>query len=305
MGRNLQSDVGGRDRLRPVDLARAHGLSTQAVRNYEEAGILPAAQRTASGYRVYTPLHAAALSAFLALVPGHGHGTAAAIMRAVNGGADDEAFRLVDGSHAQLLDDRRTLQAVESALRELERTAGGGAGGGSGAGVPEGGSGARPGGGSGSGAQPGGGPGTGVGLRPGRGAGAGSGPGLHTGTGAGAAFPSGGGTFIGPLARKLGVRPATLRAWEGAGLVRPPRDPRTGYRVYDEAAVRDARLVHQLRRGGYPLERIAPLLDRVRAAGGLEPLEGTLRDWHARLSARGRALLAGAAELEAYLRARG
>ncbi|MFE1576408.1 TioE family transcriptional regulator [Streptomyces fradiae] len=322
MGRNLRSGLAGRERLRPVDLARAHSLSTQAVRNYEEAGILPAAERTAAGYRVYTPLHAAALSAFLALVPGHGHGTAAAIMRAVNGGADDEAFRLVDGSHAQLLDDRRTLQAVESALRELERTAGrGAAGSGSGAGASGGGSGAWPEGGSGWGARPGGGPGTGAVPRPGRGTGAGSGPGLNVGPGlsagpglnagpgagggSGAAPPSGGGTFIGPLARKLGIRPATLRAWEDAGLVRPPRDPRTGYRVYDEAAVRDARLVHQLRRGGYPLERIAPLLDRVRTAGGLEPLEGTLRDWHARLSARGRALLAGAAELEAYLRARG
>ncbi len=27
-------------RLRPVDLAREHGLSTQAVRNYEDAAIL-------------------------------------------------------------------------------------------------------------------------------------------------------------------------------------------------------------------------------------------------------------------------
>ncbi|MHC5907794.1 MerR family transcriptional regulator, partial [Streptomyces sp. S6] len=36
--------------------------------------------------------------AFLALVPGHGHRTAAAIMRAVNEGADDEAFRLIDAS---------------------------------------------------------------------------------------------------------------------------------------------------------------------------------------------------------------
>ncbi|MEW2557105.1 MerR family DNA-binding transcriptional regulator, partial [Streptomyces zhihengii] len=115
MGRNLQS---GR-RLRPVDLARGHGLSTQAVRNYEEAGILPAADRTPSGYRAYTPAHAAALRAFLALVPGHGHASAASVMRAVNRGDTDEALRLVDESHSQLLDDRRTLRAVEGALRDL------------------------------------------------------------------------------------------------------------------------------------------------------------------------------------------
>ena len=102
-----------------MDLARRHGLSTQAVRNYEDAGSLPPAARTAHGYRVYTPVHAAALRAFLALVPGHGHGAATSIMRAVNEGATEEAFRLVDEGHAQLLDDRRTLRAVERALRDL------------------------------------------------------------------------------------------------------------------------------------------------------------------------------------------
>ncbi|WP_138896820.1 MerR family DNA-binding transcriptional regulator, partial [Streptomyces chryseus] len=118
MARNLQT----RDHLRPIDLARGHGLSTQAVRNYEEAGILPAAARTPHGYRTYTPLHARALGAFLALVPGHGHQTAMSIMRAVNQSAVDEAFGLIDESHAQLLDDRRTLRAVERALLDLPPT---------------------------------------------------------------------------------------------------------------------------------------------------------------------------------------
>ncbi|MFG2085502.1 MULTISPECIES: TioE family transcriptional regulator [unclassified Spirillospora] len=256
MGRNLQNGV----RLRPIDLARGHGLSTQAIRNYEEAGILPAAARTAHGYRTYTPLHAQALSAFLALVPGHGHQTATSIMRAVNEDAAEEAFRLIDMSHAQLLDDRRTLRAVESALRDLE---------------------------------------------PGAASGRTTASERTTASGPGDAASEPGGTFIGPLADRLGIRPATLRKWEGAGLVRPRRDPRTGYRVYDESDVRDARLAHQLRRGGYLLEQIAPLIAQVRAAGGLEPLEAALRDWHGRLSARGRAMLAGAAELDAYLRERG
>ncbi len=88
--------------------------------------------------------------------------------------------------------------------------------------------------------------------------------------------------------------------------MRPRRDPLTGYRVYDEADVRDARLAHQLRRGGYLLEQIAPLIAQVRSAGGLEPLEAALsRLARPAVSARGRAMLTGAAELEAYLRARG
>lgn len=232
MGRNLQ-DSG---KLRPVDLARGHGLSTQAIRNYEATGILPTAERTTYGYRVYTPRHACALRAFLALVPGYGHQTAVAIMQAVNRGATEDGLRFIDESHAQLLDDRRTLQAVERAIRDLNP-------------VPQ----------------------------------------------------ERGETYIGPLARRLGVRPATLRKWERAGLVRPHRDPQTHYRVYRSADIRDALLVHQLRRGGYLLAQIAPLIAQVRSAGGVAPLESMLRDWNARLSARSRAMLTGAAALDAYL----
>ncbi|MEW2068876.1 TioE family transcriptional regulator [Streptomyces sp. NPDC007346] len=297
MGENLQRRV----RLRPVDLARPYGLSTQAVRNYEEAGILPAAERTESGYRTYTPLHARALGTFLALVPGHGHRSATGIMRAVNRGAADEAFRLIDESHAQLLDDRRTLRAVESALRDL------------GPAVREAGAGADPGAGVVTGADPV--TGSGVDSVTDPGPDPEPDPATDSVTGpwsdpdpatapAPRAAGSPAGTFIGPLADRLGIRPATLRKWERAGLVRPRRDPLTGYRVYDEADVRDARLAHQLRRGGYLLEQIAPLIAQVRAAGGVEPLEAALSDWCSRLSARGRALLSGAAELEAYLSAR-
>jgi DNA-binding transcriptional MerR regulator len=254
MGSNPQNDV----RLRPVDLAREHGLSTQAIRNYEDAGILPAAVRTSTGYRTYTPLHARALRAFLALIPGHGHQTATAIMRAVIDGDTATALRLVDESHVQLLDDRRTLQAVESALRDLDP------------------------------------------------ADTATGTATDTATRTTSAPRTGPReTFIGPLAAQLRIRPATLRTWERAGLVRPRRDPQTGYRVYDEAAVRDARLTHQLRRGGYLLEQIAPLLAQVRSAGGLGPLEATLHGWNARLTARGRAMLTGAAALEAYLQRSG
>jgi DNA-binding transcriptional MerR regulator len=229
---NLQS----RGQLRPVDLARAHGVSTQAVRNYEAAGILPVAERTPHGYRTYTPLHAQALCAFLALAPGHGHQRAASIMQAINRGATEDALQIIDESHAQLLDDRRTLQAVEAAVRDLEP-------------VPR----------------------------------------------------ETGGLFVGPLSKRLGMRPATLRKWERAGLVQPRRDRQTGYRVYSAADVRDALLVHQLRRGGYRLEQIAPLIAQVRSAGGIAPLESMLCDWRARLSARSRAMLGGAAALDSYL----
>jgi DNA-binding transcriptional MerR regulator len=96
-----------------------------------------------------------------------------------------------------------------------------------------------------------------------------------------------------------------LRKWEKAGLIEPRRDPETGYRVYTAADVRDAHLAHQLRRGGYLLRQIAPLIEQVRHAGGVEPLEETLGGWRARLTRRGLSMLAAAAELSAYVENRG
>jgi DNA-binding transcriptional MerR regulator len=104
-----------------VDLAREHGISTQAVRNYERDGLLPAAQRTPAGYRVYAAIHAGALRAYIALIPAHGYATSGEIMRAVNRGELDSALRAIDRSHAQLLRDRETLDTVEAAIGILTR----------------------------------------------------------------------------------------------------------------------------------------------------------------------------------------
>jgi DNA-binding transcriptional MerR regulator len=105
--------------MRPIDLARAHGLSTQAVRNYEDAGLLPPAARTAAGHRRYSEHHALALDAFLALVPGHGHPAARAIMVAVNADRLDDALDLIDRSHIALVSARGIVDAVETTLRDI------------------------------------------------------------------------------------------------------------------------------------------------------------------------------------------
>ncbi len=225
--------------MRPVDLAREHGLSSQAVRNYEAAGILPRADRTDTGYRIFTDTHARALCAFLALVTGHGHATATEIMATVHRGEVAEALTLIDRSHARLLADRSALDAVEQALGELTET-------------------------------------------------------NPTGR-----FPQE--TSVGTLARRLGIRAATLRRWERAGLLRPRRSPDSGYRVYGADDVRDAHLVHQLRRSGYLLSQIASLLDDLRVVGATA-VSSTISDRRARLDAQARGMLTGAACLERYLR---
>ncbi|WP_406151460.1 MerR family transcriptional regulator [Streptomyces sp. NBC_01012] len=232
--------------MRPVDLARRHGLSTQAVRNYEDGGIIPPAQRSRTGYRNYTATHAAGLAAYLALVPAFGYSTSRRIMRAVTAGRLDEALEYVDDGHCLLARDRDTLRTVEAALSSL------------GASTPD------------------------------------------TLSGALSPYNSSAPYSIGELARHLSLDPATLRAWERAGVLAPQRDPR-GHRQYVAQDVRDAELAHLLRRGGQPLDTIATVLRELRDAGSPEALTRTLEGWRRDLRSRGTAQLYAAGQLSAYV----
>ena len=230
--------------LRPADLAREHGLSTQAVRNYERNGCLPPADRTPTGYRIYTDVHAAALRAYVALVRGFGHASARSIMQAVHQGRTDDALAVIDAGHEQLMRDRATLSTVREAVEHIAAES----------------------------------------------------DELSVG-----ASPSAGFRCIGELAHALDLSPATVRTWERAGILDPQRDPATGYRVYANDDVRDARLAHLLRRGGYLLDQIAVVIGQIRSAGGTDELSKTVGDWQAKLTAQGIAMLKASAKLSEYL----
>lgn len=214
-------------------------MSAQAIRNYDDAGILPPTERSETGYRRYTLLHAQALRAFLALRGGHGHQQAMEIMRAANRGDTESAYRLIDSSHVALLTERDTRTEVAKALGGLST------------------------------AMP-----TPVHGRP---------------------------LTVGELARRIRVHPATLRTWETQGILRPERDRATGYRQYGPDCIRDAEIARQLRRGGYLLSQVAQFIESLREAGGADALRVFLDSWQDRLTARSRNLLAGAAQLDAYL----
>ncbi len=213
-------------------------MSAQAVRNYEDVGILPPAERSETGYRSYTPQHAQALRAFLTLRRGHGYLPAREIMCSLHRGDVESAHRLIDAAHVAMVAERRTRTETAAALGGLSVTTPGPAG--------------RP-------------------------------------------------LTVGALAHRLGVHPATLRTWETAGILRPERHPATGYGEYGSDCVRDAEVARQLRRGGYRLHQVAQFVASLRAAGDSDALSVFLDAWRDRLITRGRDLLAGAAQLDAYL----
>ncbi|MEU7576475.1 TioE family transcriptional regulator [Streptomyces sp. NPDC041068] len=109
----------GSGRLRPVDLARTAGVSTQQIRNYADAGILPPAPRSPAGYRMFDAGHRQALITYRALVRGHGPAAAQEVMRALHAGDTPRALALVDAGHAALHEQRNSLRTTGEALEAL------------------------------------------------------------------------------------------------------------------------------------------------------------------------------------------
>jgi DNA-binding transcriptional MerR regulator len=102
--------------LRPVDLARAAGISAQQVRNYADAGILPPSDRSPTGYRRFTDHHRRALLTYRALAAGHGRPAAQRVMHLIHAGDVAAALALVDASHAALHAERESLREAGEAL---------------------------------------------------------------------------------------------------------------------------------------------------------------------------------------------
>ncbi|MFQ5429198.1 MAG: heavy metal-responsive transcriptional regulator [Phycisphaerae bacterium] len=66
---------------------------------------------------------------------------------------------------------------------------------------------------------------------------------------------------IGELARRTGTPTTTLRFYERAGLIRPARRSRAGYRLYDGQALERLQFIRAAQAVGFTLEDIRSLLD--------------------------------------------
>jgi DNA-binding transcriptional MerR regulator len=102
--------------LRTVDLAQAGQISVQQVRNYEASGFIPLAERSPTGYRLYTQNHLAALKTARVLVAGYGWQAAREIMAAVNQNDLSAALALIDKQHAELAAKRYQVEQTLAVL---------------------------------------------------------------------------------------------------------------------------------------------------------------------------------------------
>ena len=111
--RSLQSP------LRTVDVARRAGCSVQQVRDLEHDGVLPAAPRTASGYRTFTEAHVQAALAYRSLAAGVGPVRAKELVRAAHRYPAPDLLRLLDAAHAGLDTERRDLALARAAAAAI------------------------------------------------------------------------------------------------------------------------------------------------------------------------------------------
>lgn len=105
--------------LRTVDVARGAGYSVQQVRDLERDGVLPAAARTAAGYRVYGEVHVRSASAYRRLAAAVGPVQAKRIVRAVHERPLPEALALLDAAHARLDAERTRLRHARQAVAAI------------------------------------------------------------------------------------------------------------------------------------------------------------------------------------------
>lgn len=105
--------------MRPIDLAREAGLSTQAVRNYEQLGFLPPAQRSTHGYRLYDQQHLQALRTARLLTTAFGWQSALKIMQYTHSADLVAALALIDERHAAIHHNRIELEETIKVLRNL------------------------------------------------------------------------------------------------------------------------------------------------------------------------------------------
>jgi DNA-binding transcriptional MerR regulator len=105
--------------LRPADLAQAVGLSTQAVRNYERWGFLPAAERGPQGYRLYGPQHLRAMYTARTLIGAYGWEHALHIMQCVHRYELTSALAVIDARHAFIHRSRLEIEETLKVLRTI------------------------------------------------------------------------------------------------------------------------------------------------------------------------------------------
>ncbi|MEC0128329.1 MerR family transcriptional regulator [Paenibacillus pabuli] len=106
----------------PKKLANKFMISANTLRNYEAKGLIPPAERSANGYRMYTQQHEAYLACIQAMVPAFGMEVTTEVLCGLQRNELDDALWVVREREVML---HREKASLDQLVRELDSHAGG------------------------------------------------------------------------------------------------------------------------------------------------------------------------------------
>ncbi|WP_127499329.1 MerR family transcriptional regulator [Paenibacillus glycanilyticus] len=111
--------------FKPSEIANRLGISTNALRHYEEWGFIPPVERASNGYRIYTEEHVVYFECIRAMRIGFGMETTVKVTKLLLEREWDKAMWTVNESQAELNQKKKmaeqTVQVLETAgLNNLE-----------------------------------------------------------------------------------------------------------------------------------------------------------------------------------------
>lgn len=103
--------------MRPKQMAAKFKISASTIRNYEAIGLIPPAERSSNGYRIYTDQHEAYLSCIQAMAPAFGMEVTAEVLRCLHRGKPNDAMWIIRGKEVVLFEEKEKLDKLIQDIR--------------------------------------------------------------------------------------------------------------------------------------------------------------------------------------------
>lgn len=98
--------------MRPKKMAAKFMISASTIRNYEAKGLIPPAERSSNGYRIYTDQHAAYLSCIQAMAPAFGMEVTAEVLRCLHQDKPQDAMWIIREREVALYEEKEKLERL-------------------------------------------------------------------------------------------------------------------------------------------------------------------------------------------------
>lgn len=101
----------------PQKMAAKFMISASTIRNYEAKGLIPPAERSSNGYRIYTDQHAAYLSCIQAMAPAFGMEVTAEALRCLHQDKPQDAMWIIREKEVALYEEKKKLEKLIQDIR--------------------------------------------------------------------------------------------------------------------------------------------------------------------------------------------